>query len=194
MALKAGSVPVMPDLAVLGLVKSVGEAYLSQKEVYTVLPIELKGLHGGRGGVFFFLFQPSWFAKDFDPAFLLEADPILYSNYRRNVADEKRPSVLQVLVGDKFDEFAEKFDAFDIDPEPKEIADLIREYILGNETGYIMEQRTDKNEDGTIELSEQYNIRRFFSGTEDEAKKLRVDVARRVKNGKKPLVITWEEE
>lgn len=188
MALKAGSVPSMPDLACVGLVKKVGEAYLSEKGVYHVLPLEVKANYGGRDGMFFFLFQPRWFEQGFDPQDLLREEKAgkLYGVYRRQIADEARPSVLQAIMGEEFDKLAE---AFDDAPEatPEVIEEILREFLTGREVGYIMTQR--KDEDGA--LTEQYNIQRFFPLDEETIKA----VVEQSQNPKRrtPLVVTWDE-
>ena len=187
MALKAGSVQPMPDLACIGLVKRVGEVYLSEKGVYHVLPLEIEAKFGGRDGVFFYIFEPRWFGKNFDPETLLreEKKGTKYSMYRRSVNDEKRPSILACLVGDKFPEVAAELDAID-EVDEKHVEELIRKYATGNDVGYIMVQRKDEEKN----LMEQYNIQRFFPLTDEELQK----VTEQAKGKRRqPLVVTLDE-
>jgi hypothetical protein len=189
MALKAGVVQAMPDLACIGLVKKVGEVYLSTKEVYHVLPVEIEAKFGGRDGLFFYLFQPSWFGAKFDPETLLKEDKkgTRYGMYRRYVNDEKRPSVLACLVGEEFDKLAAEFDALG-EVNEKHVEEIIRQYAVGRDVGYVMTQRTDPE---TKELMEQYNIKSFFPLTDEELK--RVTEQAGSEKRRKPLVVTWDE-
>ncbi len=195
MALKAGTVQSMPDLACIGMVKSVGEAYLSEKGVYHVLPVEVTAKFGGRDGLFFFLFQPRWFAGKFEPTDLLKEDAkgTLYSMYRRYVATEVKrgdkkelSGALVALAGDEFPKLAAEFDALDTVSE-KDVEEAIRRYVVGRDVGYIMTQR--KDEDGS--LMEQYNIQRFFPLTDTEIKYVTEQAEN--KKRRQPLVVTWDE-
>ena len=190
MALTAGVVPAMPDLACIGMVAKVGDVKLSEKGVYHVLPIEIKGKFSAKDGTFFFLFEPRWFNADFDPQVMLDEgkDGVTkYSLYRRMVADAKKPSTLQVVLGEAFAEVASEFDGIG-EPSAEQVADVIRRHSQGNEVGYVMYQRTD--EDG--ELMEQYNIKYFFP-LDDESLKSMQETAASPKRKRGPLVVTWDE-
>ncbi len=202
MSLKAGTIPDMPDLACMGIVKKVGEVRLSNKGVYHVLPIEIEGKAGGRNGTYFFLFQPRWFGKTFDPAQLmdedeairLETDPetgkkrtsALYTMYRRYVNDEKKASALKCLAGENWNSMVGVFDGL-AEVNEKVIEQVLREFLTGNEVVYVMTQRTE--DDGS--LTEQYNIQRFVPATVEGAK----SVVKESENPRRrrPLVITWDE-
>lgn len=190
MALKAGSVVAMPDLACIGLVKKVGDAYLSQKEVYHVIAIEVEAKFGGRDGLFFVCFEPRWFGASFDPTILITEEshkPVKYGMYCRTVNGVAKPSVLVSVLGEQFEAFGNEFNALEA-PSAKDVSDILRQYALGRDVGYILTQR--KGEDG--ELMEQYNISRFFPLT-DEGIKIISEQAKSAKR-KTPLVITWDEE
>jgi len=191
MALKAGKVPDLPDLACVGMVSKVGAAYLSEKGRYHVLPIEVKGKSGGRDATFFFLFQPRWFSKDFEPSSLMAEDPkgSLYGSYRRMCNDEDRVSVLEAIAGENFSALCEKFDEIG-DPTEKDIENVLREFLNGNDCGYIMQQRIDKDDAGNKHLTEQYNIQRFFPLTDAEIQGV-VEQSESEKRRKR-LVVTWD--
>jgi hypothetical protein len=185
MALQMGKVVRKPDLACVGIVKKVNDAYLSEKGVYHVLPVEIEAKAGGQSNTFYFLFQPTWFERGFDLEALAEADPKLYGSYRKFIADEKRPSILQCLVGE------ENFNNLEAltKATPKDITALIRENALGNDVGYVCYQRTD--EDGT--LMDQYNINRFFPVTDAGVEAI-INESQNDKRRRGPLVITWDED
>jgi hypothetical protein len=191
MALTAGVVPAMPDQACIGLVKKVGDVYLSAKGVYHVLPIEIEGKFSGRDGTFFFLFEPRWFHATFDPQVMLQEGKdgqTKYSLYRRMVNDASKPSVLQAILGDDFNAFAAEFDSLG-EPDEKQIADVIRRNASAKDVGYVLNQRTDEDK----ELMEQYNIKYFFPVT-DEALASMVEQSENHKRRRGPLVITWDVE
>jgi hypothetical protein len=194
MALKAGSVQALPDLACVGLVKKVGEAYLSEKGVYHVIPIEIEGKYAGRNGVFFLVFEPRWFSDGFDPEELVsERDakgrPIKHGMYRRTVADTAKPSVLQAMLGEDFDAFAANFDSkYEETEGAKAIGSIIRESLVGRDVLYVMKQR--KEEDGT--LTEQYNIQSFYTLNDDNLAYLAEQ--QNNERRKTPLQVTWDEE
>ena len=190
MALTAGVVPAMPDLACIGMVAKVDDVRLSDKKVYHVLPIEIKAKFSGKDVTYFLIFEPRWFAANFDPQVLLEEGrdgSIKYSFYRRTVADAKKPSVLQVILGGEFENVAAEFDAIG-EPTAEQVADVIRRHALGQEVGYVQYQRTD--EDG--ELMEQYNIKYFFP-LDDDTLKTTAEQAQSPKRKRGPMVVTWDE-
>lgn len=190
MALTAGVVPAMPDLACIGMVSKVGEVKLSDKGVYHVLPIEIKAKFSGKDGTFFLIFEPRWFGGSFDPKDLLEEGKVgqtKYSFYRRLVADANKPSALQAILGEDFDAAAAEFDSIG-DPDEKQVADVIRKYATGKDVGYVQYQRTD--EDG--ELMEMYNIKYFFPADGDNMNSV-IEQAGNEKRKRGPLVVTWDE-
>ncbi len=191
MSLQAGKIPKMPDLACLGAVKDVGEAYLSDKGVYYVLPIQIEGKFGARDATFFFLFQPKWFEKAFDPATLLKEDRKgrLYGAYRRFVNDETRVSALSALAGDAFESLVEAFDGLGAVDETA-VAEVLRQTLVGQDVGYILTQRYDIT-DGKKTPTELYNIGRWFRLDEAGLK----GIAEESNNPKrkKSLVVTWED-
>lgn len=194
MALTAGVVPELPDLACIGMVSKVGDVKLSEKGVYHVLPIEIKGKFSGKDGLYFLIFRPEWFGASFVPKSLLDMEDqkqgqTQYSFYRRVVADASKPSVLQAILGEDFEKAGAEFDAIGNDPTAEQVADVIRRYAVGKDVGYVQYQRTD--EEG--ELMEMYNIKYFFPANDEDAVK---DVMKQADNQKRkrgPLVITWDE-
>lgn len=190
MALKAGSVLQLPDLACIGLVEAVDPAYLSQKGVYHVLPIKIKGKFGARDGVFFFIFEPRWFGASFEATDLLNegtSGRTKYGMYCRNVNGEGRNAILPSVLGEEFENFAAEFDGLE-EPSGEEVGQIIRKYLVGRDVVYTMKQRTD--EDG--KLTEQYNIAGFFPYT-DESLQYLVQQSQN-ENRKTPLVVTWDTE
>jgi hypothetical protein len=123
--------------------------------------------------------------KGFDLDALADADPKLYGSYRKFIADEKRASVLQCLVGEE--NFAK------LEPltkaTPKDVTAMLRENALGNDVGYVSYQRVD--EDGS--LMDQYNINRFFPLTDAGIEAI-TNEAGNENRRRGPLVITWDEE
>jgi hypothetical protein len=194
MALKAAEVLQWPDLACIGVIQKVDQVRLSERGVYHVLPIEVKGRYGARDATFFYIFMPEWFEPSFDPATLRD-DPKVYGVYKRYVNDAARESVLAAIAnsGDPhgFDKLAAEFDGL-TNIDEHSVEQVLREYFTGREVGYIMKQRQDKDDNGHYVLVEQYNIQRFFNPTEDAL----VDLQKQAANPKRktPLVITWDEE
>ncbi len=191
MSLAAGKIPKMPDLACLGAVKDVGDVHLSEKEVYYVIPINVEGKFGGRDATFYFLFQPGWFEKDFDPAILLKEDKKgkLYSAYRRFVNDESRVSALVALAGEDFDKLVTAFDELE-EVDENAVAEVLKQVLPGQDVGYILSQRYDMV-DGKRVPTEMYNIGRWFLPSEEGIKAIQVE-ANNPKR-RKSLVLTWEE-
>lgn len=195
MALKAGSVLALPDLACIGSIAKVGDAYLSQKGEYHVFSIEVKAKFAGRDGVFFVVFEPEWFAPGFSPADLLEREKgsVKYGMYGRTVLHEEKPTILTAILGESFEAFDADLDKSGIgeartDLEAaKIVSSLVRKHAIGREVVYIMTQR--KDEEG--KLMETYNVQRFLPYSEDTL----VDLAEQAANGKRktPLVVTWDE-
>lgn len=191
MALTAGVVPALPDLACIGMVSKVGEVKLSEKGVYHVLPIEIKGKFSGKDGTYFLIFEPRWFGSAFVPKSLLDEGKdgaTKYSFYRRVVNDVNKPSVLKAILGEDFDKAGAEFDAIGDEPSAEQVADVIRRYAVGKDVGYVQYQRTD--EDG--ELMEMYNIKYFFP-TDDDSLGEVVEQSNNQKRKRGPLVITWDE-
>lgn len=204
----AGQVPEMPDLACIGYVKKVGEVKLSEKGVFHVLSLEIEGRYSGKDGTFFFIFEPRWFEKSFDPKTLIEEDEAFNEAhaaeikagvvkrsgkngiYRRYINDKTRPSVLQAICdgedGSIFAEVAARFDALPA-VTPKDVENILREYLTGREVGYVMTQRTD--DDGS--LMDLYNIARFFPLTQSGLKAITEEANN--PRRRKPLVVTWDE-
>ncbi len=191
MSLAAGKIPKMPDLACLGVVKEVGDVYLSEKGVYYVIPVQIEGKYGGRDATFFFLFQPKWFERNFDPATLLKEDRKgkLYGAYRRFVNDESRVSALVALAGKEFSALVEAFDGLEKVDE-KAVEEVLKQILPGQDVGYILTQRFDMAE-GKRTPTEMYNIGRWFALDEAGLKAISVD-ANNPKR-RKPLVMTWED-
>lgn len=193
MALKAAEVLQMPDLACLGVIAKVDKVRLSEKGVYHVLPIEVKGQYGAKDATFFYIFQPEWFDPGFDPR-SIAGEPKVYGVYKRYVADAARDSVLAAIAnaGDEhgFDKLAAEFDVLPAVDEHS-VEQVLREHLTGKEVGYIMSQRVDKDENGNKTLMEQYNINRFFNPTTEAIE----DMQRQAANEKRrvPLVVTWDE-
>jgi len=191
MALKAGSVQALPDLACVGLIKKVGDPYLSEKGVYHVIAIEIEGKYAARDGVFFLVFEPRWFGARFDPDELTnERDakgrPIKHGMYRRTVADEQKPSVLQAILGDEFEKFSNEFT--EDDPTAEDIGRIIRKHLNGRDVLYLMKQRLDEDK----KLTEQYNIQAFYPLTEEQMEYL-IEQSTNERR-KTPLVVTWDTE
>lgn len=189
MALKAGSVLQLPDLACIGMVEKVDNAYLSQKGVYHVLPLKIKGKYAGRDGVFFFIFEPRWFGASFEAHDLLEegaAGRTKYGMYCRNVNGEGRNAILPSVIGEEFESFANEFT--NEDPSGEEVGEIVRKYLTGKDVVYVMKQRTD--DDG--KLTEQYNIAGFYPYTQESLDYL-IEQSKNEKR-KTPLVVTWDVE
>ena len=189
MALTAGVVLAMPDIACIGMVSKVGDVKLSQSGVYHVLPVEIKAKYSGKDGTTFVTFEPRWFARDFNPKTFQEEgrDGFTKSGmYRRTVADEKKPAMLQVLLGENFAAAAAEFDEIG-EPTAEEVADVIRRHALGNEVGYVSYQRVDEGE-----LMEMYNIKYFFPLNDDSRQQV-IDQSKDPKRRRGELVITWDE-
>jgi hypothetical protein len=187
MPLQAAEAIELPDLICRGYVEQVKDPYLSEKGVYHVLPINIKAIELGKDGTFFFLFRPEWFGSKFNPKSLLdgtEQGRRLYGNYRRFIADRQSKSVLTILAGDNFDAIAAEFEANE-NPTPEEIAAVLKQYLTGNEVGYVMTQRKDS--DGY--LTDNYNIDRFFSLTDEDIDR----VIRAAEKRKKDTVVTWQD-
>jgi len=167
MAFKPGNVQKMPDLACIGLVKKVGDVCKKDEGVYHYIPIEIEAKYGGRSGSFYFLFQPDWFGKAFDPAVLLEKSPDgkLYGTYRRMIAG---------------------------DASPDQIISILREALTGRDVGYVCRQRKDKDEAGNRELTEFYNIDRFFKLDEESLQA--IIEASENESRRTPLVVTWDQD
>jgi hypothetical protein len=203
MALVGGSVQRMPDLACAGMISGVGEIHLSKSEAayYYVLPIEVKAKFAGRDGVFFLLPRPEWFDKNAVPEEMLDGTrdgEIHYSMYRKHISNKlfnekgeritgAKPSVLQAILWNGFDKFANEFNALIANPDEHMVAELIGRYIVGQDVFYVLQQRID---DG--ELTEQYNIVRFVEATEEGKESLEKE-AKNPRRKRGPLVITWAE-
>jgi hypothetical protein len=193
MALKAAEVLAMPDLACIGVIAKVDKVRLSEKGVYHVLPIEVKGQYGAKDATFFYIFKPEWFDPSFDPRTLAD-EPKVYGVYKRYVADAARDSVLSAVAnsGDErgFDKLAAEFDTLAAVDEHS-VEQVLREHLAGKETGYILSQRKDKDDNGNSVLMEQYNINRFFNPTEEAM----ADLIKQAANPKRrvPLIVTWDE-
>jgi len=203
----AGTVLEMADLACIGMVKKVGEVKLSEKGVFHVLPLEIEARFSGKDGMFFFIFEPKWFGRMFDPQELADADKAFndehaaeikahrakrsgkYGIYRRYINDTARVSVLKAVCsgeGDCFADVATAFDALE-KVDPKDVENIFRQYLTGRDVGYVMSQRTD--EDGG--LMDQYNIARFFPMTDDGVKGIIRESGK--PRRRKSLVVTWDE-
>lgn len=192
MALKAGSVLPLPDLACMGHIAKVGDAKLGTKGVYHNVPVEVKGKFAGRDGVFFFIFEPRWFGASFDPDELKgefddKGRPMKYRLYMAYINGESRPSTLAAILGDDFDKFAAELTTED--PTPQEIAEKLREFFVGREVMYVMKQRKDED---TGTLMDQYNIQSFYAATVENIKYLQ-EQANNPKR-KTELVVTWDED
>jgi len=194
MAFKPGIVQKMPELACIGMVKAVGDAYKKEGGTYHVLPIDIEGMYAGRTGKFFFLFEPCWFGKDFDPASLLERDPSgkLYGGYRRMVNDEKKTSALVGLCGEVFESVAKAFDEAG-EATAEQINQILREALTGREVGYICRQRVDKDEEGKKELTEFYQIDRFFDLSKEEEVQAVIEASEN-ESRRTQLVVTWDQD
>ena len=190
MALKAASVPVLPDLACIGMVEKVDAAYLSKNGVYHVLPLKIKSKYAGRDGVFFYIFEPRWFGANFNASELLAegaAGRTKYGMYCRNVNGEGRNAILTSTLGDDFEAFAGEFEALE-EPSHTEVGEIVKKYLTGKDVVYVMKQRTD--DDG--KLTEQYNISGFYPYTQETLDYL---VAQSENEKRKtPLVVTWDVE
>jgi len=193
MAFKPGNVQKMPDLACIGLVKKVGDVCKKDEGVYHYIPIEIEAKYGGRSGSFYFLFQPDWFGKAFDPAVLLEKSPDgkLYGTYRRMINDQKRVAALVGLCGDSFELVSKAFDEAG-DASPDQIISILREALTGRDVGYVCRQRKDKDEAGNRELTEFYNIDRFFKLDEESLQA--IIEASENESRRTPLVVTWDQD
>lgn len=189
MALSAAGVLAQPDQACIGSVKSVSAPYLSKSGVYHVLPIEIEGKYAApKTSKFYFIFEPRWFGSTFDPKELLAEGTEgqkKYGMYRRAI-NGGRNAILAAILGDQFDNFAAEFDSLE-EPSLDEIGQIIRKYLVGVDTLYVMKQRVDEGE-----LTEQYNITGFYPYTQEQLDYF-VEQSQN-ENRKTPLVVTWDVE
>lgn len=197
MAFKAGSVKEQNDLACIGVIKEVGDTYLSSKAnpdgtgpQYQVTKLDIEGSHGGRSGQFYLVFELPWVQPGFDPDTL---DGVQNGMYRRTVNDEQRPSVFKMVLGDEnFTKLGEELDKLGTVTQA-DFSDLFRQLAVGNEVGYEMEQRADE-ESGA--LLDSFQITRFFPLTEEGlAYEIKQSKNKNRKSHRKPktLTITWDE-
>lgn len=189
MALAAAGVLELPDLACIGVVSKVGQAYLSKSGAFYVVAITIDAKGAGRAGTFFLTFEPRWFGDGFNPKDLL-SEPEgskLYGMYRRTVNNGTDRTTLAALLNDRFDAFAAEFDG-NPEPTPSDIDAALRKHLVGQDVLYIMVQRTDDSG----ELMEQYNIKSFFAINDDNINYLMEQVENKGGKRKTPLVITWD--
>jgi len=200
MALRMAEVPEKPDLICLGEVREVGEPKLSESGSLYYLPIEIQSAQAP-DATFYFLFRPEWFRADFDPSVLRQQDeqarkeaedlgetppPSQYALYCRFIAYQGQPAALQILAGDQFEKLASTFDQIPPDQiTPEIVAAVLREFLVGNEVGYILRQRRDRE---TRELTEYYGIHRLFPAERYK------DYERPNPRRRHPAVVTWLEE
>jgi hypothetical protein len=192
MAFNRAQIQELPDLACVGIVKRIGDGKPSKTEgsPYHVMAIEVKAQGIGKDGTFYWLYQPDWFRSDFDPRSL--GDGVLYSMYGKHFAHSKKPSILEALANcaqpSGFDKLAEQFQSIEAQGITDEtVTELLREFLTGAEVGFISGQRKDEGE-----LTEQYQINRFFVPDEDGIAAVEREAANARR--KKPLKITWQEQ
>lgn len=199
MALGIGEVVAQPDQACLGTVKSVGNTRASATEgsPYYVTDIEIVGEEGAKNAKYFLVYEPRWFAPDFDVKQLLqegEAGGKKYQTFRKNIADKKRTGALQALAGvaDSTGEpnYPSLFAAFDElaeEPTPEEIEEILRERLVGQSVGYVLKQDTDESG----ELMDRMTVSYFFFANTDGVEA----ITKSAGNAKRrsPLILTWDE-
>lgn len=208
MAFKAAQVQELPDKACIGRITEVGDAYMSAKGVYGVLPISIEASFAGQNTTYYFLFRPEFFEPTFDPETILVTDyedsegnavdgHKVYGMYKKFIHDESKTSVLVALTtnSDDPDGFSRLAAAVDKLTPPVDLAtvtQILQEHLLGREVGYVLSQRVDRDEDGNKVLTELYQVNYFFPVTSEGLE----SVLKSANSGrrKRPLVITWPEE
>lgn len=211
-------VPVRPDLAVIGFVKSLAPFKKSETSVLYSGELELAAsTPGGRDAAYYMSIVPEFFTEDFDKGLdaLAAAPPktpqsSLHWGYRTNVwatrkikekgkEDRKiQIAALPLLAGTEgyagIAAFSNKFKVATpptLDAVHAEISKaIIRKDAKGNHVpiGYVLQQ--DKDEDD--ELLDRYKVAYFF--TADAEGLTQLTKSRDSKRRKKPLVFTWEKK
>ncbi len=193
MALAAAGTIAKPDLFCLGSIKAVGDAYTSAKGVYEVLPIEIEGKFAGRDATFYLIYLNEFFSPTFDPNELLGSPEgeKFYGVYQKHVADKKGRATLQVIAGENFDTIAEELGKLE-EPTAKDITQILRSNLVGNEVGYVLQQGTEKDDEGNVELTDRYNVQYFFAAS-DEGIGAMEKAAKNPKRRRGNAVVTWDE-
>jgi hypothetical protein len=207
MAAPQAKIQEMPDLVCVGTITEVSEAKApAEGKDYHTLTFDIEAAAGGRDTKYLLCFQPEWFDRKFDDK-ALEAlaekdqannrDYGPYWMYGKTVNHQNGKTTLQTLAACKdafestegsFDRLISKFSAVDGTMDGPTVQDILRNFLLGLEVGYVLRQRSDKQEDGSKVLTEQYQVNSFFV---PDAKGMEYWTRSK---GRRPRIVTWNED
>lgn len=142
-------------------------------------------------------FEKVRFDKDFWGGLDDDAKKVVgeFGNLLDNVAKVKgkKVSFLQGLIGENYDAFLEAVDASQAGgPDPDAIGALIGQYADGAQVISYMVQQSEKNSDGTRELTDFYEIKNVQPATEKTIERLTESARKEAEKDEPKFVVGWE--
>lgn len=190
----APEVEELPRLACLGYIAKVKDGVVSTKGLYSMVPFEISPMESGKKAFGNFLFRPEWLEPGYNPDQMKQYDEPLCKSmttvYRMNIAVKGSVPLLAGIAGseDDYYELAARLQSIEGQKTPDVVAETIREFVneVNPTVGYILKQKSKKNDEGKYELENGYEIGNWFWPTEEA----RAGLAKSAANGK--LVLTFE--
>jgi hypothetical protein len=205
---KTTSVAVKPDVICIGEVGEVGELKEPREGGrYHSFAIGLNPYQNGQKATVFFRFWPEAFAKNFDPKsiepdFGMKKGESAENDEKRsrhfvhtlNIGSEAGDAFLQVLVGDKWDEYNtvlenQETSADGLDSE--KIRQITAQFIAAKPVIYRLAQQTRPNEQGERVRQDRYEVKSLFAVNDANLKRFRKE---NFVNAKRPTIVTFEVE
>lgn len=187
-----------PKRYAIGSIESVENVRLSSKGLYTVADINIAGEDASPDKTFYLVFLPEFFDPDFDLQSLTatEEGNKIYGVFKKHIKSANENATLQIILGDEFAAFEEAVDGLNLpdytdDAAREAIGNVLREALVGVKVGYVLAQQTEKNDDGTKTLSDNYSVDSFFKTDAETREKIEKRVEKQRK-GLKPLLL-WNE-
>ena len=207
------AIPVRPDLAVIGTIKTVKNFEKSKKPNSPFYSAELEIEHsskcpGGRDASYYLTLIPEFCTDDFDQQLQTLANAgkgtpasALYFVYSSNIAKtggkdkegNQKPGrgALQVILQADFEKLGEVFAQFKVATPPsiEQLNQVFQKLLTGRNVGYVLRQR--KEDDGET-LMDSYEVSYFFPATSAGIEGIKTSAGS--KRRKSPLVLTWEQQ
>jgi hypothetical protein len=215
MALPTAKIQEMPDLICVGAISEVAAVKEpAEGKTYHTITIDIEAGAGGRDSKYVLCFQPKWFDNSFDDAALqemAETDAAAGNQYGpnwmygRTVSHQSGRATLQVLAqctevgaaeedANGFSKLSAAFAAVNGTMDGQTVQEILRDFLLGKEVGYVLKQRKDKQEDGSKVLTDQYQVNSFFVPTDKGMAYWTRAKGKTMSDGRPSRIVTWNEE
>lgn len=169
-----GQAPFMPQVANWGFVEEVKDAMPPKAGATTIsIPIVLGARGAGKKHTLFFNYNPMFLDRSFKRRTLDEYEnnwflTNAWDTHFANPDPQKMASIDGLTGGDKAktEQLTDALVSLGTDATPEQVVDVLRDFLVtrkfGQDVGFVLKQRSKKNEEGERERTQWYDISYWF--------------------------------